>query len=187
MITLEDKKTSDVYDKIHQVSMEYIQVWKEETLFHWEWWVSSVLCIAPWILWTIYRKKESTQLLLFVGFFMIIITSWLDFIGVSLGLWHYTGSPIPTIPSYIPWDFSLFPVTVMLLIQYKPEASPYIKALLFGGGTSFIGEPVFHVLGMYHLDNWQYYYSFPLYFVIYLLAHFLSGRKRFEEIQGTAV
>ncbi|WP_425466189.1 CBO0543 family protein [Paenibacillus methanolicus] len=69
--------------------------------------------------------------LLLASFTALIISSWLDFNGVILGLWYYTGLAIPTIPSYVPWDFCLLPVLIMFLIQVKPQLSAYWKAAIF--------------------------------------------------------
>lgn len=177
------KKSGELYHKLHQVQLEYLNLWLDETLFHWEWWVSLFLTIAPWLLWIKLRRKESTSRLLFAGFFIIIITSWLDFIGIWLGLWYYSGKLIPTIPSFAPWDFCIFPVTAMLLIQFKLSWSPFFKAVVFAGLNSFVGEPLAHLYGFYTMVNWEYMYSFPIYFIIYLIAYWISNRKNFEKIK----
>lgn len=134
------------------------------------------------MLWFKFKKDESTHRLLFVGFLVIIISSWMDFVGTMYGLWFYTGKPIPTMPSYVPWDYSLLPVMVMLLLQYKPASSPFLKALIFAGVSSFIGEPLFQWIGIYVMTNWKIYYSFPIYFFIYLLSHKVSRVNMFEKL-----
>ena len=64
----------------------------------------------------------------------------MDFVGTMYGLWYYTGKPVPTMPAYLPWDFSLIPVMVMFFILYKPTSSPFIKAFIFASVSSFIAE-----------------------------------------------
>lgn len=177
------KRVDDIYDKVTKANMEYLHFWRENTLFHWDFWVSLFFIVVPIIFWLRWRKKESSNRLLLVGFFVIIITSWLDFIGVSFGLWYYTGKIFPSIPSYIPWDFVIFPIFIMSLIQFKPNLSPLLKGFLFACVSAFIGEPLFLWLGFYIMKGWHIYYSFPIYFVMYLLAHKLSTVGNFEPIK----
>jgi xanthine/uracil permease len=106
----------------------------------------------------------------------------MDFVGTMYGLWYYTGKPIPTMPAYLPWDFSLIPVMVMFFIQYKPTSSPFIKALIFATVSSFIAEPLFKWIGIYVITNWKILYSFPIYFLIYLIAHKVSRVNKFVEL-----
>jgi xanthine/uracil permease len=136
-----------------------------------------ILTVVPWILWLFFRKKESTYRLLASGLIVMLISSWLDFVGIALGLWHYNFDVLPLLPSYLPWDFTLIPVIIMFLIQFKPRSNPFIKALIFAGGSAFIGEPFFESIKTYTPENWKYIYSFPFLFCIYLLGHFISCRE----------
>ena len=81
------KKVGSFYEKVTDTNKEYFHYWKEHTLFHWDFWLTLVLFIfCPIIFWIKFRKKKSTNRLLFVGFFVAIISSWMDFIGVQCGL-----------------------------------------------------------------------------------------------------
>lgn len=130
------------------------------------------------------RKRESTYRLLTAGFFIIIVCSWCDVLGTTLGKWHYNFDVIPMLPSYAPWDFTVPPVLAMSLIQYKPHIHPTIKAVIFGGVSAFGGEPIAKWLRIYDSHNWKHIhiYSFVIFVLIYLIAHFISSRKTFEEI-----
>ena len=154
--------------------MDYFWYWTEHTLFHWDFWLSWFFAILPWILWYRYHKKENRGRQLLGGFLALIISSWLDFIGVSTGLWYYTGLTIPTIPSYVPWDFCIIPVFVMFLLEFKPEASVYWKAAIFAGVSSFVGEPLFLWLGFYIALYWNLLLSVPIYFLLFLLCYRIS-------------
>lgn len=180
----EDKLNSvnKVYDQVSTANQEYFNQWKEDTLFHWDFWLSLLFTILPILFWIWFRKKESTNRLLFSGMFVFIIASWLDFLGVQYGKWYYTGKVIPSIPSYVPWDWSILPVFVMTLIQIKPNYSPFLKSLIFAGVSTWVGEPIFLWLGFYVMKDWHIYYSFPGYIVIYLIAHRLSKVKNFEPL-----
>ncbi|MFD0824321.1 CBO0543 family protein [Neobacillus sp. M.A.Huq-85] len=149
---------------------------------HWDWWLSLTLVIVPWIIWLIVTNKKTYARFMLSFFFILIISSWLDFFGVSLGLWYYSGKVIPTLPSYITWDFSLIPVTMTILMQIKPHISPLKKAIVYSTIVSFIGEPFFERLGFYTMENWEYIYSFPIYIIIYLCGDWVSKRNSFATL-----
>lgn len=168
-----------IISKIRELNSIQDPYWISYTLFSWQWWVGIFLTIAPWVLWIIVRKKDSTNRLLFVSLFVILFTSYLDFLGCEMTLWYYEYKALPTIPSYIPWDFSMFPVTIMLLLQYKPNYNPFIKGACFGVFAAFIFEPIFAMLHLYTPIKWKFIYSFPIYIMLYLISHFLSRRRNF--------
>ncbi|WP_310239273.1 CBO0543 family protein [Brevibacillus nitrificans] len=103
------------------------------------------------------------------------MSSWLDQLGIAMGLWHYHWEVIPFMPANFPWNFSLLPVTVMFLHQYKSGIHPLFKALLFGAFSAFVAEPVSQMADLYprsletHL------------FVSYLCWAVLAGFKHCQE------
>ncbi|MGJ9386192.1 CBO0543 family protein [Salipaludibacillus sp. CF4.18] len=170
------------YNLIVQAHNQMAEIWQENVLFTLQWWFGLTLAIVPWVLWIIYRKKDSTIRLLSAGFFVMLISSWLDFAGVTFGLWYYIYEIIYFIPSFFPWDFSLLPVTIMFLIQIKPNVSPLIKAIFFSVFTSFIAQPFLIWSGLYQPIHWEHIYSFPIYIVIYLIAHYISTRNSWSRV-----
>ena len=176
------RKAAEVYEKITSIHQGKRALWISDVAFTWQWWLGVGLAIVPWVIWILLRKKESTYRLLTAGFFVIVMCSWLDVIGITLGLWHYNFDVVPMMPSYLPWDFTLLPVLVMSFIQYKPKMSPIIKAIVCAAISAFVGEPVSQWLRLYDPHNWKSIYSFPILIVIYLIAHFISSRKEFKEI-----
>ncbi|MEH7116302.1 CBO0543 family protein [Neobacillus vireti] len=159
--------------------------WKDEVLFTWEWWLGVALTIIPWIIWFIFRKRESTSRLLFAGTFVSLVSLTLDNIGVQFSAWNYLKPVIPAIPSYIPFDFALIPLSVMFLIQWFYHKNPWMIGLIFAILTAFIGEPIFKWLGIYVPTNWKYGYSIPFYTLIYYLAHKIASSKRFDDLEAS--
>ena|SRR5579875_1835654 len=178
------EQVGKIYDQLTQLQKEFFQFWYDNTFLHYNWWISLGLTVGPWLIWYLFRKKESTDRLLYGGFFVIIITCWFDFLGTSAGFWYYTGALVPTMPAYVPFDMCLFPVLVMLMIQWRPGISAWIKSVAFGIISAFIAEPLFSYIGFYVPVRWRYICSFPIYIVIYLIAHWLSSRNSFSEIQS---
>ncbi|UFJ41138.1 hypothetical protein LOK74_00825 [Brevibacillus humidisoli] len=160
-------------------------LWQKEILFTPNWWLGVILSIVPWVLWLFFRTRESTHRLMYAGFFVMMISAFLDFLGVRNGLWYYKAEVFPWFPAYEPWDVTLMPVTVLFLLQFRPNMSPFVKAVLFAGLAAFVGEPLFVWLQLYQPRNWEHYYSFPVYMVIYLIAHYLSSRKHFGRLSDS--
>lgn len=177
------KRMEDAYNLLTQSNNDMISLWLKYTLLTWQWWLGVCLAIIPWVLWLILRRKESTNRLLYTGLFVILISSWLDCIGIHFGLWSYYYNVVPFSPAFMPWDFTLLPVTIMFLLQFKPKISPIIKAIGFSIFSSFIAEPFFVWLEMYNPKHWKYIYSFPIFIVIYLVSDWFSKRPNFEKLQ----
>lgn len=175
---------TDKIDALIEKAITNLQeLWLSHIIFTWQWWLGVAMTVMPWVVWFLVRKKDSTGRLLYAGLLTIVVSSYLDVLGISLGLWTYYYHVIPFIPTFIPWDFSLLPVATMLFIQYKPKLSPYIKAVTFSAFSSFIFQPFNVWLGLYDPKEWKHYYSFPILVIIYLMAHFLSRRSRFKRIE----
>ncbi|MGM0903051.1 MAG: CBO0543 family protein [Bacillota bacterium] len=176
VIKLTDKNVNE----IHELLQQKIQIWSEHVLLSGLWWFGVVLTIVPWIIWFFIREKQSTDRLLYVGFFVMVISLVLDVLGDQLGYWHYRYNVIPVLPTYAPWDITLMPLTIMVLLQIKPKVNPIIKAILFALVASYIAEPIIEWMGIYNPVNWKYSYSVPIHILIYLTAHYFSRRKQFS-------
>lgn len=179
-----EEKMKQAYKMSDKANDLILEVWLTHVLFSWQWWLQLFLTIIPWVAWILLRKKDSTQRLLHAGFFVMIISSALDTYGVALGLWRYKWELIPFIPSYVPWDYTLIPIAVMISIQYNPfNLNRYTKAIIFAFLASFLVEPIFVKLGLYELIHWKHIYSFPIVVAIYLIADYLSRTTTFSRLE----
>lgn len=166
----------------HKAFTHRMAAWQHEVLFSWQWWLGIVLTILPWVIWLMFRKKECTDRLLYAGIYVGLVSVTLDNIGVQLSLWNYLKPVTPAIPSYIPYDFALMPVTVMFLIQLFYTKRPWVVGLFYGLLVAFVGEPLFRLMGIYEPVKWQHIYSAPFYWVIYCSAHKLATRRQVTEL-----
>jgi hypothetical protein len=171
-----------VYNLLQQSTDLHIEIWTEYIVFTWRWWLVALLTILPWIIWWKFRKKESTHRLLFAGFFSIIISILMDNVGARFGWWYYQYEVIPFSPAFKPWDVSLMPVITMFFLQFKPKVNVFLKAIIYAAIISFGAEPIFKWLGFYVYPNWEYTFSFIIYFFIYLIANFVVTRNHFESL-----
>lgn len=170
-------------DQIQSLLWKKVHMWQEHVVWGPLWWMGVFLTVAPWLLWAVYHNKRSTDLLLYVGCFIALVSLCLDILGDQLGLWHYRFNVIPVLPTYFPWDLTLMPVSVLVFLEYKPKASPFIKALAFALMASYLAEPFFTWLKVYNPVHWRFSYSIPIQFLLYLAAHALSRRSRFAGIE----
>lgn len=169
-------------NQIEHLIEKKIQIWIDYVLFSGLWWMGVGLSIIPWIIWFVIRKKESTDRLLYIAFYVMTISVLLDIIGDQIGLWHYRYHVIPVLPTYFPWDITLMPLSVILLLQVKPHVNPWLKAIFFALLASYVGEPFFDWLSVYEPKNWRYSYSVPIQIAIYMTAHYISKRDRFAKL-----
>jgi hypothetical protein len=176
------KKIDANVQGIENLVQQKLSIWIDYIVFTWQWWFLVIVTILPWIFWVVFRKKSSTDRLLFVGLFVISISSLFDILGSQLGFWHYRYEVLPLIPSYFPWDFTLMPVTILFLLQIKPKTNPWIKAIIFASITSFIAEPLVEYLQIYEPKKWKFIYSFPIQICVYLSSHYISKRNNFSPV-----
>jgi hypothetical protein len=177
------EQLNNIFDIVTQQNAKMHPIWFKHIFLSWRWWISISLLVAPWLIWIKIRNRNSTDRLLVAGLVTYLIASVLNSIGLAHGVWVYPVTPFPYLHTYFgPWDITLFPVTIMIFLQYKPTISPYIKALLFAILTAFIGEPFFVYINLYISYTWEHIYSFPFYILIYLVAHWVSKRTSTQPI-----
>ena len=157
-----------------------LHIWTSKIVFSWIWWLEIGLSFLPWILWIKLRDKNDTVRLLFVGLIAVIVTSFFDNLGMSYGLWYYAWKPFPFIPSFFPWNYTCFPVEVMLFLQLKPRLNAFLKSVGFAFINAFIFEPIAIWVGMYTPVHWKNWYSFLLYIPLYLIFDNIYKSKIFD-------
>ncbi|MFT5874937.1 MAG: hypothetical protein ACI8WT_003917 [Clostridium sp.] len=169
----------EISKQIANENYKLYYIWITEILFSWRWWVGFALTISPWIIWAKIRDKKDTARLLFVGLVVMLTTETMDSIGLDYNAWHYNWQLIPIVDGFIPFDYSLFPVEIMALLQFKPKINVYIKALAFAFFTAFIFEQIFVWLSMYDMQSWKSWYSFIIYIPLYLFFNWVYKSNLF--------
>lgn len=184
-INAAEQQSNVLFGKLHEIHIEFYKLWLNN-LFTWQWWLALSLIVLPWTFWFLFRKKESTDRLLYAGFFVMVISSSMDMIGIAMSLWSYPINVFP-LPELIPFDISALAVATMLLIQFIPTLNPFIKSILFSAFGSFIFLPTISWLGLYNEMGWKNYYSFPILIVIYLLANLIASKNDFVKTDELSV
>jgi hypothetical protein len=167
-------RVTEQYGAIHD---EIERIWAQQMVFTWHWWVDLALAVLPWVLWLIVRDRKNTHRLLYAGLFTAFVATVLCMIGVSQGGWNYNTWLLPYFPEYLPWDWTIMPVTAMLFYQFFPKFNPWIKGAAFGVIAAYVVEPIFIWLGFYEPSGWEHHYSLPIYFAIYMMGYWLYTRR----------
>jgi hypothetical protein len=155
----------------------------EAFMFTWQWWIALGMIIIPWMIWGVFRKRESSARIFSAGLLMMVLAEILDTFGVSFGKWAYPVKVIPVATINFSFRLSVLPVFLMLLLQYKPGFNPFIKAVFFAGLGAYVGLPVLGMMDLYKKVNWAYTYSFLILIAFYLLSHWFSRLNSFEKVK----
>ena len=168
------------YDLLHEANLAMFKVWMAEIVFTWRWWIEITIMIAPWVyFWFLLRKKPDTYRLVCAGFSTMIMSAYLDTVGLSLRLWGYPSQEVPLVPPYITWDLCAIPVITMIFLHYMPKTNPIIKSIVLGVFGSFIIQPIAQLLGLYAPYHWKHWYSFLFVIIIYLGANYFYNEFSF--------
>jgi hypothetical protein len=163
---------------IGKLNQYIVKLWAENIVFTWRWWIALCLLVVPWVIWFMLRPKKDCGRILLAGLISYVILSILDSVGAAFSLWTYPIIVFPYLHTfYLPWDLSLIPVSIMLLIQYKNNISVYLKALIFTLVISLIIKPLLVWLNIFALISWKYYYDLPAYFIIFLISYTVSKMR----------
>lgn len=146
----------------------------EYVLFSYQWWILLFIIIVLWSIWIMVVDKKRIQSILLVGLLTSIIALTLDDIGLNLMLWDYPYWITPFTARMDPVNIAIIPVSYMLVYQYMKTWKTYIIILVIAGAFgTFIAEPIFVKLNLYHMLKWKYSYSLPFYIAIGIFTKWL--------------
>ncbi|GAB4074132.1 hypothetical protein GCM10028778_16350 [Barrientosiimonas marina] len=153
-----------LYDVKQQMFEANYERWVNDVLFTFNWWLLIILTLVVIFIWL--KALDTSRLLeiLFVGLCIGILATILDVTGDSLSFWTYGYKVVQIITPLNPVDLAVLPVAYMLIYQWFTKWKPYIWATIaLAAIGTFVAEPVFELLGIYHLNTWKFIYSFPIY------------------------
>lgn len=152
---------------IHQLKLSLWNLtyayWKTETLYSIRWWgLISLNAIGYAIWWKIVDKQRLSQLLLF-GSFMAVGRIVMDIIGSNTVLWSYDIRELPFFPSPFVHDFTITPLSLMIVYQYNPTWKKFLAwTMVVTGIITFVFFPLLVALDFLKYYNWNHIYSFIL-------------------------
>ncbi|MFZ5645410.1 MAG: CBO0543 family protein [Bacillota bacterium] len=170
-------KDSDLYMKEYKLQSEADEVlreyWVTETFLTWQWWLLVALTVLPWLLWLkVVDRKRFFEILTY-GMLVKVVATFLDALGVEFDFWDYQIRLIPLFDVFIAYDFSVLPVSYMLVYQYFSSWKSFLLAsIALSALFAFIAEPLLVYMNFYHMVKWGHIYSFPFFFAV---AVFIKG------------
>jgi len=159
---------------MRQVTQAQIDLWWQGTVFTWRWWTLVVFVIGPWLIWfKLVDKKRFIQLVVFLLVSMVL-TLTADEVFTCLPLRIYPHNLNPLLYRSFSLDYALIPILFTLIYQRFVAWNSYFwAATVLALLISFVGEPLFTLLGLYLLIKWKYYYGVPVYLVKGLFSKWL--------------
>ena len=154
-------------DRIHQLRVELWNLsynqWKTETLFSIKWWSLIALIVIFYAIWlVIVEKRRLSQILLF-GSLIAVGRIVMDIIGTDVALWSYNIREIPFFPSPFLHDFTITPLSLMVVYQYCHSWKKFlIWTVVVTGIISFVFFPILIMFSFLKFYHWNYFYSFAL-------------------------
>lgn len=164
-------KILQLEQQLHSARMED---WLQYDLFSPQWWLLVTVLIVPWIIWWHYVNKRKLLEISLVGAIVLIVASYLDAVFSDMSLWDYHYHVVTVWPRLISADFTLLPVTYMMVYQYFAKWDHFILVMIVLSAVfSFAGEPLLIWLKIYDPQQWKHIYSFPIYITIGIFARWL--------------
>lgn len=136
-----------------------------------KYWGVVAFIIIYYIVW--YRLTDKTRLanLLFYGSLLTVMTSLVDLFGTTAGLWYYKVPLLPLTTSVFLRDWTVIPLTYMLIQQYSSNWRQFF--IWNAVGTFFLSgivTPILSALDIVQLMQWNYLYAFVSSYVIATLS-----------------
>ncbi|GMA56357.1 hypothetical protein GCM10025858_08600 [Alicyclobacillus sacchari] len=141
--------------------------WVSHELFRWQWWLSVVLLLVPWLVWIRFVDTRRLFEMLVYASCIGITASILDVIGTSLALWGYRQRLVWFMyPPLLPIDLSIIPVVFTLVYQLCPTWSRFVSVVAILGILASCVEPLFTWADIYQSYDWSPLYSIPIYVLL---------------------
>lgn len=156
-----------ILDLTSEITRLDIYEWRYLDLFTWQWWLLVIVLIIPWLVFIKKVDKKRLPETLLLGTWVMIISETFDHIGYELGMWTYLVEIFPLFPRFEEVNFSVLPVTYMLIYQNYRGWKKYVQAITVAAGIfTWVCEPILIWLGLYVPLKWNLSYGFPIYITI---------------------
>jgi hypothetical protein len=144
--------------------------WKTDISTPKYWGIVATIIIA-YIVWYRLTDKKRLAYLLFYGSLVTVMTSLIDLYGTTAGLWYYKVRLAPFLTSVFLRDWTLVPLTYMLVQQYSPNWRQFF--IWNAVGTFFltvIVVQILSVLDIVQLMKWTYLSGFITSYLVAALS-----------------
>ncbi|WP_430540020.1 CBO0543 family protein [Neobacillus drentensis] len=127
--------------------------------------------------------RYRTLLISFAFIVSFVIVGIGDEIGSYFDFWSYPHQFLVFTHRFNAVDFSVMPVMMALTYQYFSKWKPYLVAtVIMSVIICFIGIPIFVFWGLYKLEDWNYFYSFLvtllMFIMMKMMVDFVNNRSK---------
>ena len=155
------------YEIARKLAEKSYQDWVSNQLFSFNWFLIIIVNAIFYIIWFKLLDKSRISHLLLIGSSSAVLFLLGDIILFGfLGVAEYKVSLAPFDPPIFIMGVTIAPIIIMLVQQYMSSWKGYLLWTSIGMTfLAFVILPIYSVVGIFQLHNWNYFYHF-LYLII---------------------
>ena len=152
------------YETARKLADQSYQHWVSYELFSFEWFLIAIVNAIIYAIWLKLLDKSRVCHLLLLGSlaavgFIVADMVLFGFFGVA----EYKVSPAPLEPPIFIVSVTIAPIIIMLAQQYMSSWKGYLLWTSIGMAfLAFVLLPIYSLVGIFQLHNWNYFYHFLL-------------------------
>lgn len=155
-----------IYQKRAELWQLLVITWKQDIISLRFFGIIAFIAFYYYLWYRLTDKRRLVDLLLY-GSLITVAWTLVDSLGVTAGLWLYKHSTLPLLHDVFLRDWTITPLTFMLVQQYSPNWRQFFIWNAVGAGfLAFVVMPLLHMADFYHLINYSYIYIFLSYYVV---------------------
>lgn len=161
-----------LYESSRLLVNQSYQHWVSNELFSFGWFFTIGVLVVIYTVWLKLVDKSRLSHLLLLGSLSAVGFIVADMVFMNfLGLAEYKIRPFPLDPPIFIVSVTKAPVLYMLVQQYTSSWKGYLLWASIGTAVLAFGIfPIYSLLGVYQLHNWNYFYQFLLMLIGGMLA-----------------
>ncbi|MFC4801847.1 CBO0543 family protein [Neobacillus sp. GCM10023253] len=169
-------QTDKMGSKYHSLQTD---IWLHHDLFSLGWCSIVIINVLFFILFILLIDRYRTLLISFAFVVSFVIVGFGNEVGSYFDFWSYPHQFLIFTHRFNAVDFAVVPVIMALTYQYFSKWKPYFVAtVIMSAIMCFIGIPIFVFFGLYKLENWNYFYSFLVTILMFLILKIIADFVR---------
>lgn len=168
----------EIYKSREKLNADLISFWKENSfLDDWQFWFVIALLILPLVLLYAYLDRTRIFEILFYGFCVHMLWTYLDTLLGSTSLFVHQYFIVPLLPYALSMTSSVLPVGYMLIYQYVVNNGKnyYLYAILLSALFAFVFLPIEQFMGLSEFNRWMnMFYLFLFDLAIVFISYWLT-------------
>ncbi|CAG7617247.1 CBO0543 family protein [Paenibacillus allorhizosphaerae] len=152
-----------------------VNQWINHELFSFNWWIILLFNTVLFGLLILLTDRRKTSAIAIAFLISLSIVGLFDETGTYFGWWSYPYEFVPFSARFNAVNFFAIPSIIALMYQWFTRWRSFLLAtVIFSVIISYIGEPVFVLLGIYKLNTWTYTRSFLVMLFIPIVVKYLT-------------